>query len=141
MKEGEFMEKPYKKMFSPLFIDLINQKTLKTSDSEEEKEYPLIPGLFNERETYGFILIASKDGKNYVQEFGTEERIDALSVEGERLLIFEEGKRSPWIFNLNGELINEAKFNPRFRSDGEYYFQKYCTLLEDKENQIKKTLS
>lgn len=135
------MQKPYKKIFSPLFIDLINQKVLKTSDSEEEKEYPLIPGLMNDHETYGFILIASKDGKNYVQEFGTEERIDGLSIEGSRLFAFEEGKRTPWIFNLNGELVNEAKFNPRFISDGEYYFRKYGIPLEDKEEQIKKTLS
>lgn len=134
------MQKPYKKMFSPIFIDLINQKILKSSDNEEEKEYPLIPGVLNGRENYGFILISSKDGQNYVQEFGTEERIDGLSIEGERLLIFEEGKRTPWIFNLNGELVIEAKFNPRFRIDGEYYFQTYGTLLEDEKDQIKKTL-
>lgn len=130
------MQKPYKKFFTPLFIDLINQKTIKLSD--DEKEEPLKPGIFNDCENYGFILIASKDGKQYKQEFGTEERIEAVGIRGDKLTIFEEGKRNPWLFDLNGELNEEAKFDFRYRCDGEYYLEKYGSPLE--RQSVEKTL-
>lgn len=116
------MQKPYKKMFSPLFLDLINNRLIRDNDYEEE--ISLIPGFMNGRETYGFIIIAKRDGKSYCEYYGTEERIQGAGIEGDHLLIFEEGKTTPWCFARDGSLINEAKFNFRFLSDANYY-EKY----------------
>lgn len=121
------MQKPYKKMFSPLFLDLINNRLIPSNDYEEEMS--LIPGFMNGRENYGFIIIAKKDGKSYCEYYGTEERIQAAGIEGDFLLIYEEGKFSPWCFRRDGSLVEEAVFNFRFRSDEEYY-KKYTN--EDK---------
>lgn len=118
------MNKPYKKMFSPLFFDLINNRLIPSNDYE--KEISLIPGFMNGRENYGFIIIAKKDGKSYYEYYGTEERIQAAGIEGDYLLVYEEGKTQPWAFRKDGSLVNEAKFNFRFLSDQEYY-EKYSS--------------
>ncbi len=131
MKEVGIL-KVYKKFFSPLFIDLIKQKTIRLSD--DEVEYPLISGVMNEEENYGFVLIAMKDGKQYMQEFGTEERIDALGIEENRLLVFEDGKQTPWVFGLNGELQKEAKYDFNFISDRERFYEKYGKVEKNEDH-------
>lgn len=116
------MNKPYKKMFSPLFFDLINNRLVPSEDFKEE--YSLIPGFINGRENYGFTIIANKDGKSYYNHYGTEERIAAAGIEGDFLLIYEDGKTLPWRFSKDGSLVEEAVFDFRFNSDSEYY-EKY----------------
>lgn len=118
------MNKPYKKMFSPLFLNLINKRLVPSNDYEEE--YSLIPGFVNGRENYGFIIIAEKDGKSYCEYYGTEERIAAAGIEGDYLFIYEDGKTLPWCFRKDGSLVEEAVFNFRFNSDSAYY-EKYAS--------------
>ena len=125
------MNKPYKKIFSPLVFDLVNRRLVPMNDFE--KEIDLIPGFMNELENYGFIVIAKKDGKVGYEEYGTEEKICAGCVEGEYLLVYEEGKRYPWRFTTDGSLVEEAQFNPRFRSDSEYYEEHYGETLNNEK--------
>ena len=117
------MNKPYKKVFSPLVFDLVNNRLVPSNDFEEELS--LIPGFMNDRENYGFIIIAKKDNKTYCEQYSTEEKITAAGIEGDYFLVYEEGKFSPWGFRRDGSLVEEAVFNYRFRSDSEYYEEHY----------------
>ena len=129
------MNKPCKKMFSPLIFDLVNNRLVPSEDFEEELS--LIPGFISDKENYGFVIIAKKDDKVYYESHATEERISAGGIEGDYLLVYEDGKTSPWGFRLDGTLVEEAVFNSRFRSDSEYYEQHYGSPLENEH--IKKS--
>lgn len=123
------MNKPYKKVFSPLFFDLVNNRLVPSNDFEDELS--LMPGFMNGNENYGFFIIAKKDGKFYCQNYGTEERIQAAGVEGDYFFVYEEGKYASWVFRMDGTLVEEAKFNSRFRSDQEYYESHYEGLPQE----------
>ncbi len=121
------LNKPYKKMFSPLVFDLVNKRLVPMNNFE--REINLIPGFINGQENYGFIVIVKKDGKVGFEEYGTEERICAGGIEGEFLLVYEDGKKYPWRLKTDGSLVEEAIFNPRLISDSEYYKEHYGETL------------
>lgn len=57
---------------------------------------------------YGMDIIGD-EGKKY--RYGTQRKIDKVEMQDGYLIIYEEGKSIPWKIDINGVIINRAKFD------------------------------
>lgn len=87
-------------------------------------EYPLFPGAMLGALHYGFIILKTgEDGTEIERAYPTQNRIDAVGIEGSifgDLKVFEEGKYHPWVFTFDGEYKGESSYNPYSKKDKEY---------------------
>lgn len=134
---------------------LMNPVSIKISRNPEEsvilkdeninQDYPLYPGAMLGTVHYGFILIidTAKGQKEVV--YPTQNRIDAVGIEGNvvgDLKVFENGKYHPWLFSYDGKFKKEASYNPYSRRDKEFVedcyglnetTSEYCFTLQKKQ--------
>ena len=87
-------------------------------------DIPLHPGAMIGDVHYGFILIIDTDKVQKEIAYPTQNRIDAIGIEGSSWLndlkIFENGKYHPWLFTYDGKFKQEASYNPHSRRDIEF---------------------
>lgn len=96
------------KIQSPICIRLTKDSNFIMADNNCKIEHQLTQAVLFEGNHYGFVLII--DNKTVQREYvyQTQCKIQAIGMENDFLKIFEEGKKSPWIFNKNGKLEKSA---------------------------------
>ncbi len=96
------------------------QKSMILQDEWIKKDYPLYPGVMLGSIHYGFILIFDTEyGKKEVV-YPTQNRIDAIGIEGNYfndLKVFENGKYHPWLFTYDGKFKKQASYNRYSKND------------------------
>ncbi len=86
---------------------------------------PLSFGAVFETDNYG-INVIKQIGENYsVESYPTTSRIYSVSLEnyansGDKIVVIEIGTTIPWVFDLNGKLIQQSSFLSSSRRDLSY---------------------
>lgn len=137
--KGMPMEEPILK--NPLSIKISKnpEESIILKDETIKEDYPLYPGVVLETEHYGFILIIDTDEGQREVHYPTQNRIDAIGIEGNAfgdIKVFESGKYHPWLFSNDGEFKLEASFNPHSRKDRDFIEEVYSTDMEDAVNRF-----
>lgn len=119
------------------------EKSKILSSDASEIEYPLFPGAMLGSLHYGFIILKKGlNGKAVEKAYPTQNRIDAVGIEGGfygDLKIFEEGKYHPWVFTFEGDYKGESSYNPYSRRDKEYVNEEFGLEDSSKDSfQLKK---
>ena len=106
------------KIQKPISIRLGKYNDIIIEDENRHEQIPLVPGLMLGGEHYGFVLISERNGKQTETVYSTQCRIDAIGMENEALIVFEDGKKLPWRFSKNGKLEHSTldDFTDEFRS-------------------------
>ena len=133
------MEEPILK--NPLSVKISKnpEESVILKDETIKEDYPLYPGVVLETEHYGFILIIDTDEGQREVYYQTQNRIDAIGIEGNAfgdIKVFESGKYHPWLFSNDGEFKQEASFNPHSRKDRDFIEEVYSTDMEDAVNRF-----
>lgn len=133
------MEEPILK--NPLSVKISKnpEESVILKDETIKEDYPLYPGVVLETEHYGFILIIDTDEGQREVYYPTQNRIDAIGIEGNAfgdIKVFESGKYHPWLFSNDGEFKQEASFNPHSRKDRDFIEEVYSTDMEDAVNRF-----
>lgn len=114
-------------------------------DGNIKENYPLYPGVILGTIHYGFILIIDTEKGQKEVVYPTQNRIDAVGIEGDvlgDLKIFENGKYYPWLFSYDGKLKKDSSYNPYSRRDVAFiedcyglndYNSEYCFTLQKKK--------
>ena len=89
----------------PIYM-LVNEKVNKGNNCKIEHQ--LTQAVMFEGNHYGFVLIIDNKIVQREYVYQTQCKIQAIGMENGFLKIFEEGKKSPWVFNKNGKLENSA---------------------------------
>lgn len=129
-----FIGKPILKNPLNIRISFDPDRSVILKDELVQKDYPLHPGVVLESEHYGFII--KKETEKGIKKivYPTQNRIDAVGIENDvygDLKIFENGKYHPWIFTCEGELKNEASYNPLSKRDIKYIEDTYGINSEE----------
>ena len=137
--KGMPMEEPILK--NPLSVKISKnpEESVILKDETIKEDYPLYPGVVLETEHYGFILIIDTDEGQREVYYPTQNRIDAIGIEGNAfgdIKVFESGKYHPWLFSNDGEFKQEASFNPHSRKDRDFIEEVYSTDMEDAVNRF-----
>lgn len=137
--KGMPMEEPILK--NPLSVKISKnpEESIILKDETIKEDYPLYPGVVLETEHYGFILIIDTDEGQREVYYPTQNRIDAIGIEGNvfgDIKVFESGKYHPWLFSNDGEFKQEASFNPHSRKDKDFIEEVYSTDMEDAVNRF-----
>ena len=133
------MEEPILK--NPLSVKISKnpEESVILKDETIKEDYPLYPGVVLETEHYGFILIIDTDEGQREVYYPTQNRIDAIGIEGNAfgdIKVFESGKYHPWLFSNDGKFKQEASFNPHSRKDRDFIEEVYSTDMEDAVNRF-----
>ena len=133
------MEEPILK--NPLSVKISKnpEESEVLKDETIKEDYPLYPGVVLETEHYGFILIIDTDEGQREVHYPTQNRIDAIGIEGNAfgdIKVFESGKYHPWLFSNDGKFKQEASFNPHSRKDRDFIEEVYSTDMEDAVNRF-----
>jgi len=115
-----FMGEPTLKNPISIKIAMNPEKSVILKDENIQENFPLYPGAMIRGEHYGFILIIEHDGKRKEIIYQTQNKIDAIGIEGniyEDLKIFECGKYHPWLFTFNGKFKNASSYNQYSKRD------------------------
>lgn len=137
--KGMPMEEPILK--NPLSVKISKnpEESVILKDETIKEDYPLYPGVVLETEHYGFILIIDTDEGQREVYYPTQNRIDAIGIDGNAfgdIKVFESGKYHPWLFSNDGEFKQEASFNPHSRKDRDFIEEVYSTDMEDAVNRF-----
>lgn len=115
---------------NPLYIKISKnpKESVILKDENSDKDYPLHPRAIIGTVHYGFILIIdTNDGQKEVI-CPTQNRIDAVGIEGNYdgdLKIFENGKYHPWLFTYDGKFKQQSSYNPYSRMDKQFVGECY----------------
>ena len=87
-------------------------------DNNQDKKYPLYPGVMLGKGRYGFVMRVATAKGIEERTYGTDGSIEAVGKDKEQdpaLKIFEAGKYHPWRFDDEGNLVDKACIykNPR----------------------------
>lgn len=112
-------------LLNPVRIRMYDEpeKSRILGDDPGDIEYPLYPGAMLGSLHYGFVIIKGEDGSEVEQAYPTQNRIDAVGIEGSaygELKVFEDGKYNPWRFTYNGEFKENSSYNPLSKRDKEF---------------------
>ena len=137
--KGMPMEEPILK--NPLSVKISKnpEESEILKDETIKEDYPLYPGVVLETEHYGFILIIDTDEGQREVHYPTQNRIDAIGIDGNAfgdIKVFESGKYHPWLFSNDGKFKQEASFNPHSRKDRDFIEEVYSTDMEDAVNRF-----
>lgn len=91
------------------------KKSVILRDDNIEEDYPIYPGAVLGSVHYGFILIMDTEKGQREIIYPTQNSIYGVGIEGtpnDDLKIFEKDKYHPWVFSLDGKLVNESSYNP-----------------------------
>ncbi len=129
-----FMGEPVLK--NPLCVKIARnpEESVILKDELVQQDYPLYPGAILGTEHYGFILIIDTDKGQKEVFYPTQNRIDAIGIEGNEfgdLKIFENGKYHPWLFSYDGKFKQEASYNPYSRRDKAFVEDVYGLNMKD----------
>ena len=113
------------KIENPVCIRLGDTENVILADEVNKQNNPLVPGVMFGGTHYGFVLITDINGKQKEMVYPTQCRIDAVSIEGGVLKVFEEGKKTSWRFSKSGKLEHSifGEFTDEYRS-------KFNTIVE-----------
>ena len=92
------------KIKNPISIRIGDFSNIMIEKDGEREDVPLEPGMMFGGEHYGFVLISDCNGVQRETIYPTQCSILALGIEGGVLLIFEDGKKSPWRFDKKGRI-------------------------------------
>lgn len=140
-----FMGEPT--LMNPLNIKISRnpEESVILKDENIKEDYPLYPGVMLGNVHYGFILIIDTDKGQKEVVYPTQNRIDAVGIEGNiygDLKVFENGKYHPWLFGYDGKFKKEASYNQYSRRDKAFVEDcyglnetntKYCFALQKKK--------
>lgn len=134
--ENYNMVKEEPTLMNPLNIKISKnpEKSVILKDGDIKKDYSLYPGAILGNVHYGFILTIDTDEGQKEVAYPTQNRIDAVGIEGDicgDLKIFEKGKYHPWIFGYDGEFKSESSYNPYSRRDKAFIEDVYGLDMED----------
>lgn len=140
-----FMEEPTLKNPIRIMIALNPEESVILKDEYIQEEYPLNPGVMLGGEHYGFILIIHTPKGQKEITYPTQNRIEAIGMEGNFLgdiKVFEKGKYHPWLFSFDGQLKKESSYNPYSKNDEKFVEDCYelnsqeddCFTLQKKNN-------
>lgn len=101
------------------------------SEDESKKSISLNPGAINGRINYGFTTIVTREEGQVEETYPTQERIDAFGFQDGHFYVYEEGKRVPWIFDPQANLIQKAVFLEASNTDVEFLHEKYGASKSD----------
>ena len=88
------------------------------ADRNNKEVRSLEPGVMFGGEHYGFVLIIDYNGRQKEIVYSTQCKIEGVGIEYGCLKIFEEGKKTTWVFDKSGKLQQSAfdEFTDEFRS-------------------------
>ena len=112
------------------------EESVIVKDENIQENYPLYPGVMLGTEHYGFILTIDTDNGQKEMIYPTQNRIDAVGIEGNAyndLKIFEKGKYHPWLFTFDGKLKNKSSYNQYSKRDVGYVEELYHLNSENSE--------
>lgn len=97
------------------------------------EEFNTVPTTISELTTipgtcYGMDIYTA-DGRR--QYYGTQSRVMSAEMDGNYLLVYEEGKSIPWKFSRNGMAINRARFAEDNKDDIAYVKKHYQLSKKD----------
>lgn len=101
------------------------------SEDEQKESISLNPGAINGRINYGFTTIITREEGQVEETYPTQERIDAFGFQDGLFYVYEEGKRIPWIFDQQANLIQRAVFLEASDKDVEFLHEKYGASKSD----------
>lgn len=96
------------KIEKPICIRLTKDSNFIMADNNCKLEHQLTQGVMFGGEHYGFILIIDNSEIQREYVYPTQCKIQAIGMENDLLKIFEDGKKSYWIFNKKGKLEKSA---------------------------------
>ena len=104
-----------KQIIDPISIRMGDKENMFLAD-EINPDSPLSKGAMIGGEHYGFILIIDENGNQKEKVYQTQLRIEAAELNGDKLIIYEQDKKEPWVFSITGQLLNSAddKFTEEF---------------------------
>lgn len=99
------------KMNNPITIKLKKGDRIFLSCIPNEEDYLLEPGLFLKDEHYGFTIILDYNNQQKEFVYPTQCKIVALGIDNGKLKIYEEHKRSRWVFDAKTGKLEDNPLN------------------------------
>lgn len=114
------------------------------------EEFNIVPGLMIGGMTYGFNVIF-KDMDDIISQNVYPTELNVTAIEGRtdtagkltKVMVYENGKYKPWVFDASGELISESSFLDISRRDVSFMKHNFTDLnlsIEEKYNVRSKKL-
>lgn len=99
------------KIKNPVHLKLKKKDSILLKSNHNDNEYSLKPGVMLGNEHYGIVIIVDYNNNQKETVYPTQCRVECLGIENGKLRIYEQYKKTPWIFNEKTGELEKSTFN------------------------------